>query len=109
MVVPMLYNFTAASARALEAARGWAARYESPVVQPEHVLYGLLDEDDGRAAELLQSAGLDLAALRRDLDSRFGPKLADGEKVPSLSHATEMVLNRAHELAVEGSADRMVA
>jgi thiamine-phosphate pyrophosphorylase len=107
--VSMPYNFTAASLRALEAARGWAAHVGSLTVLPEHLLYGLLDEEDGRVAELLTSAGLDRAAFQHDLGLLAGARPADSESVASLSQLLETVLGRAHELAVELAPDRTVA
>jgi thiamine-phosphate pyrophosphorylase len=106
----MLPDLTPAVTRALQAARLWAVRLGAASVLPEHLLYGLLDEDEGRAAVLLREAGLDVAGLRRDLTDR--PALAThGVAEPSLPPAaeTDRVLNRAADIAREDSAERTAA
>lgn len=55
---------TPAAARALDAARAWARRHSAPVVAPIHLLLGLIEEDEGRAATLLRAAGIDASHLR---------------------------------------------
>jgi thiamine-phosphate pyrophosphorylase len=99
----MLPDMTPAVARALEAAQRWASGLGAHDVQPAHLLCGLLEEEEGRAALLLASAGLDLAAVRRS----FSP---DGKEASSPSGTTtplplgprsEAVLAQAHCLASE--------
>jgi thiamine-phosphate pyrophosphorylase len=63
----MLPEMTPAVARALEVARLWAGRLNAAEVGPEHLLCGLLEEEEGWVATRLQAAGLDLPVLRRDL------------------------------------------
>src|SRR5262249_35803879 len=106
----MLANLTEASARALDAARTWVHRLGGRDVQPVHLLLGLIEEEEGRAAELLTRAGLlpdavgtALAAFpaRPDTSTRDAP-------VP-LHPVTQAVLDQARQLAGELSANRTVA
>jgi thiamine-phosphate pyrophosphorylase len=55
---------TPATTRALEAAARWARHEHADAVQPGHILLGLIEEDEGRAASLLRNAGVDLDKLR---------------------------------------------
>src|SRR2546429_10006456 len=63
----MRFELTPAVARAFQAAQVWARRQGALVVQPEHLLHGLLEEEEGRAAALLAAAGLDAATARAAL------------------------------------------
>src|SRR5262245_3179527 len=57
-------ELTPALERALAAARGWARRLGADDVRPPHLLLGLLEEGEGRAASLLRAAGIDPIATR---------------------------------------------
>jgi thiamine-phosphate pyrophosphorylase len=106
----MLPDLTPAVTRALDAARAWAARLSAPSVEPEHLLHGLLDEEEGRAATLLRDAGLDVAGLRRDVTARSTPVADHAGEAPSpLAAATEGVLHQAAGIAREETAERTVA
>jgi hypothetical protein len=56
--------------RALQHAGLEAARMQHPCVGPEHILLGVLCEEDGVAAGVLQSLGLTLPTLRREVVKR---------------------------------------
>jgi thiamine-phosphate pyrophosphorylase len=106
----MFCNLTPAGTRAIEGAKRWARRLGDTQVQPEHLLFALLEEDEGRAAQLLTGAGLDLAAFqykhhRPAVESAKGPS----ERPATPGAAVERVLERARDLALELSADRSVA
>ena len=106
----MFRNFTPAATRALEEARQVAARLGAARVQPEHLLRALLEEDEGRAAQLVARAGVDLALFRKKLDQNARnpvPRLATEPPMPGT--ALEKALTRAGELALESSPDRTVA
>jgi thiamine-phosphate pyrophosphorylase len=98
----MLPSLTPAVSRALEAARRYA--HAAPAVEPLHLLHGLLEEEDGRAATLAAEAGLDRA---RYLAER-GEAAASAASVP-LAAATEAILYRARELAVERTGEKTVS
>lgn len=58
--------------RAAEAARAWAARLGAPVVRLSDWLLGLLDEDEGRPAELLTRLQVDVGTVRGTLPQTIG-------------------------------------
>ncbi len=90
-------EYTAAVNRALDAAAVWAQRAGADVVQPLHILLGLLDEDEGRAATLLIRAGLDLAAVRQALAEPKPVSAAAAPQPPSLSPQSQQVLHQARD------------
>jgi thiamine-phosphate pyrophosphorylase len=100
-------SLTPACARALNAAQGWACQQGALQVEPEHLLYALLEEEEGRPTQLLREAGLDLTGMRAQVPERPS-ELSQSAKL-SFSAAAEKVLARAHEVAVESSHDRTVA
>jgi thiamine-phosphate pyrophosphorylase len=99
---------TPAVARALEAAQRWAHRLGAPAVQPAHLLLGLLDEEEGRAAVLLKGAGLEASGVRRSYRDRTSPPPSPAEPPLPLSPQTQEALAYARELAGDFSADRTV-
>ncbi len=93
-------DFTPAVERALEAAQGWARRQGADDVRPLHLLRGLLDEEEGRAAALLRAAGLDPAAARAALDGGTSDGVAPHAEAPLPLHAsTQGVFRAARRLA----------
>src|SRR5262249_9168106 len=96
--------------RALEAAQRWACSLGAPQVEPTHLLYGLLEEPEGRVAEIFRHSGVEVAAARRrllEINPGNSPRLL-GASLP-LSGRTEALLADAHLLAHETSPDRIVA
>jgi thiamine-phosphate pyrophosphorylase len=61
----MLPELTPAVERALQAAQAHAHKAGAAEVHPLHLLHGLLEEEEGRAAGLVLAAGLDYAAYRQ--------------------------------------------
>jgi thiamine-phosphate pyrophosphorylase len=53
--------------RALAAAQQWAIQLGSEIVQLTHLILALLEEEEGRAAQLVQRLGLEPAQLRQQL------------------------------------------
>ncbi len=68
-----MYDATPAVTRAWEIAQQWACRQRSALVEPAHLLQGLIHEDEGRAWQLLSQAGLDPQTIRQ-----LPPSDADG-------------------------------
>lgn len=62
--------------RAVAAARAWATRRGAADVRLSDYVLGLLDEDEGRPAALLDRLGRDLAAVRTAVESLVGPAVA---------------------------------
>lgn len=63
----MEYLLSPGAERAIVAAQSWAARLGSEIVQLTHFILALLDEEEGRVAQLLQRLGLSPDQLREQL------------------------------------------
>ncbi|HXG12794.1 MAG TPA: thiamine phosphate synthase [Gemmataceae bacterium] len=102
-------NFTPAATRALEAAQLWAHAEGAAEVRPVHLLHGLLQEDEGRAAVLLTRAGAAPDTLRRAFARH--PPIDAAESRPSLPLSADAaaILDLARELAEEFAGERVVA
>jgi thiamine-phosphate pyrophosphorylase len=102
MVLLMRYEWTPAVTRALQDAQLDARRLGVREVEPDHLLHGLLAEEEGRAVTLLSTAGTDLARARQTLAARSiaGPPLPTETPLPFASR-TRAVLDAARDLAVE--------
>jgi thiamine-phosphate pyrophosphorylase len=96
----MRFEWTPAVNRALQAARLDAQRLGSTAVEPDHLLHGLLLEEEGRPAALLAEAGADLARVRRALAERppAGPPQPAEPSLP-FGPRTRSALDAARDLA----------
>jgi thiamine-phosphate pyrophosphorylase len=103
----MFEPYTPAVARALEAAPELARRAAAAWVEPVHLLLGLLQEEEGRAALLLAGAGLAPAEAVRALSPTGDVPPPAG--VPVYSGLTELTLAAARELAYELTNEPTVA
>jgi thiamine-phosphate pyrophosphorylase len=104
----MLPELTPAVARALEAARLYAIGSAVAQIEPLHLVQGLLEEDEGRAATLAVAVGLDLVGFRRALGSR--PESAPVGSAPLPLHRLSAEgLALARELAAELNGERAVS
>jgi hypothetical protein len=61
---------TPSARRALQHAGLEAARFQHPSVGPEHILLGVMCEEDGVAGGVLQSLGITLPSLRQEVAKR---------------------------------------
>src|SRR5262249_51223333 len=96
----MLPDLTPAAARALNVAQCVAARDGSTESRPGELLFGLLQEEEGRAAALVAGAGCDLAAVRDALGCESNSDFNTG--VGLLLHAdSQNILDAAVDLAAE--------
>src|SRR5262245_4602553 len=96
----MRAEITPAVARALEAARDWTEKLGAGDTSARHLMLALLEENEGRVAELLAHCGVSAEALRPTIlelpISGGGPGLDD-------------ILAAALALAVERTGERSVA
>ena len=106
----MLPDLTPAVLRALQSAERWACSLGATEVEPAHLLYGLLEEPEGRAAGVLIRAGVAIADARRRLEDSTpaGKSHPPGTPLP-MGTRTERVLGSVHVLARETSPERAVA
>jgi thiamine-phosphate pyrophosphorylase len=102
----MFFELTPAADRALDAARRRALADSAEAISPRHLLFGLLDETEGRAAGLLVRHGLDLSAWRS-----AQPPHPLTEMTGSLPNApaAERALTEAHGLARRDARDQPVS
>ncbi|WP_053204862.1 ATP-dependent chaperone ClpB [Jiangella muralis] len=97
-------QLTTKAQEALSVAVRSAATAGNPAVEPVHVLRALLIQPGGLTGPLLEAAGADLAAVRRDVDVAFeGLPKAAGSTVasPNLARSTYAVMSHAGEVARE--------
>jgi thiamine-phosphate pyrophosphorylase len=96
----MRFEWTPAVTRAFQAAQQEARCRGAADVGPEHLLHGLLAEEEGRAAILLADGGTDLARLRQALADRpaAGPP-SPAEAALPFGPGTRSALDAARELA----------
>ena len=103
------HNFTPAAVRALEAAEQLASRHGAREMEPVHLLLGLLEEEEGRAAALLTGAGLAPAAIRTLLLDDVALSAQGSPASPVLGLTTQAIVDHARELAQDLSAERTIA
>ncbi|MFW6204339.1 MAG: Clp protease N-terminal domain-containing protein, partial [Actinomycetota bacterium] len=97
-------QFTTRAQEALSVAVRTAATAGNPQVEPVHLLRALLDQEQGLTAPLLEAAGADVAAVRRDVAAAADAlPSASGSTVggPGLARQTYAVLSHAGEVARE--------
>jgi thiamine-phosphate pyrophosphorylase len=105
----MLRSFTPAVEHALQRAQQWAHRLDAAQVQPLHLLLGLVQEDEGRAAILLSRAGVAPQLIRQPYAS-VGSESRPLPNIPlPLAPATEQALSRSAELARDLTLDRSIS
>src|SRR5947209_3910994 len=104
----MLPEMTPAVARALQSAHAYAASEGQTERRPVHVLHGLLEEEEGRAAVLAVRAGL-VVHLYQARHARSGRTAAADQPVLPIHKATRTVLNHAREIQRELTAETTIA
>jgi thiamine-phosphate pyrophosphorylase len=103
-------DLTPAVSRALEASQRWARQGGAAEILPEHLLAGLLEEEEGQVAMLLKQAGLAAGAIRLRLADAVHADLALPATDPVPLHPlSEKVLLQAREVAVESASGRTIA
>jgi thiamine-phosphate pyrophosphorylase len=96
-------EWTPAVARAVSAAQRFAQYDHSAEVLPAHLLLGLIEEEEGKAAELLNGAGLPLGRVRRPVPS------PTEEPLPPLSADAHAVVALALSLARDHEGESVVS
>ena len=94
-----LERFTQKAQEAIAGAQASAERLQSPVLDAEHLLAALVEDDDGIPAQTLRRVGVDLAAFRGELAGLLArrAKVAGGQL--TLDPRAKRVLERAAEEA----------
>jgi ATP-dependent Clp protease ATP-binding subunit ClpB len=70
-----LDRFTQKAQEAIAGAQALAERLQSPVVDVEHILATLVEEDEGIPAQTLRRLGVDLGAFRGELAALLARRL----------------------------------
>ncbi len=94
-----LDRFTNKSKEALSTAQEVAVNRGHQVVGPKHLLYALLDQEEGLAGKFLEHAGIDIAVLKQDLEKLLEtiPKVSGYEGTLQMSSSLARVLSRAEQ------------
>jgi thiamine-phosphate pyrophosphorylase len=99
-------EWTPAVARAAQAAQRYALQSNAAEAGPFHLLLGLIEEEEGKAAQLLAAAGFALDRFRRPLpaptDVPLPPLGADAKAI--LSHASFLARDLEGEPVVSSAA-----
>src|SRR5262249_17104487 len=96
-------NFTTRARQVMRLAEIEAKRFNLEYIGTEHLLLALVAEDSGVAAHVLRNLGLDLATIRRQVESiaQPGPDVifAPGAaQTPRLQRILEQAINEARSL-----------
>ena len=72
-------KFTTKFQQAFADAQSLAVGNDNPYIEPQHLLFALLNQQDGSTASILSRAGVNVGALRSALKSAVDrlPKVAD--------------------------------
>jgi ATP-dependent Clp protease ATP-binding subunit ClpB len=94
-----LDKFTIKAQEALQEAQKKAESLASPLMEPEHVLYALITQEDGLVASLLRKLGVSIDTLHTELDRHFSsqPKVHGAQ--PALSPKLDVVFRQAEKEA----------
>jgi ATP-dependent Clp protease ATP-binding subunit ClpB len=94
-------KFTTKFQQAFADAQSLAVGSDNPYIEPQHLLYALLNQDDGGTASLLQRAGVNVAKLKADLKSAIDrlPKVEGAGGEVNVSRDLGNLLNLADKEA----------
>jgi len=87
-----LDRFTPSARQVLQSAQHQAAQMQAQEVYPEHLLLGVLAQDDDEAAEVLSRLGMNMQVLRAQVAAIFG----SGTSVSSEAHPVLPLTQEAH-------------
>src|SRR5438094_3625503 len=94
-----LDRFTQRAQEAIVAAQALAERLQSPILDAEHLLSALVEDDDGVPAETLRRLGVDLPAFRAELAGILSRRAKIEGGSLSLDPRAKRVIERAEEEA----------
>jgi ATP-dependent Clp protease ATP-binding subunit ClpB len=94
-----LDRFTQKAQEAVVGAQQLAERLESPILDAEHLLAALIEDDDGVPAETLRRLGVDLPAFRAELAGALSKRARIKGGSLSLDPRAKRVIERAEQEA----------
>src|SRR5439155_23312910 len=71
-MAPRFEKFTVKAREAVQSAQSIADQREHQAIEPEHLLLALLEQQEGIVGPLLAKLGVQVDAIRRDLDAQLG-------------------------------------
>lgn len=97
-------KLTKKALEAVQAAQSIAIENQNMQIMPEHLLYALVDQEDGLIAQLLKKAGVDTDNLLAQLDAAITkiPAVSGSGREPDkiyISPVTDKIFNEAERLA----------
>lgn len=92
-------RFTQKSYEAIAAAQSTAERAGNSEVQPEHLLYALLDQGDGVVPQVLAKMNIAVGALKQQASAEVGklPRMSGSNMQVQLGARTRQVILHAHD------------
>ncbi|RRR75321.1 MAG: ATP-dependent chaperone ClpB [Candidatus Viridilinea halotolerans] len=92
-------RLTEKSYEAIIAAQGAAERNNNSEVQPEHLLFALLDQGDGVVPQVLLKLGLAVGALKQQANTEIQklPRISGSNVQPQYSSRMRTVITRAYD------------
>ncbi|ACL23260.1 ATP-dependent chaperone ClpB [Chloroflexus aggregans] len=92
-------RFTEKSYEAIAAAQAAAERLGNAEVQPEHLLYALLDQSDGVVPKVLAKLNLPVGAIKQQINNEIArfPRITSGSVQVQLGSRLRTVLVKAHD------------
>jgi len=94
-----LDKFTIKAQEALQTAQQKAESLSAAQIEPEHVLYSLIAQEDGLVLPLFKKLGVSINAIRAELDRHFSSQPKVGGTQPALSPKLDAVFRQAEKEA----------
>jgi ATP-dependent Clp protease ATP-binding subunit ClpB len=99
-------KFTIKSQELIQEAQSLASRYNNQQIEPEHMLYGMLEDQQGIARSMLRKLGVSPDEIAREIGDEIEklPKItgAGNEYIsPRLKHVLDAAFNKAAEMKDE--------
>jgi len=97
-------KFTTKFQQAISDAQSLAIGHDNPIIEPQHLLLALLNQEDGGASSLLQRAGVNVPPLKKALDAAIdrlpqvegtGGEVSIGRDLSNLLNLTDKEAQKA--------------
>jgi ATP-dependent Clp protease ATP-binding subunit ClpC len=98
-MVAMFEHFTDGARRILVLGQGEARSLHDSSIGPEHLLLGMLREDEGIAAKALSGAGADYSRARAAIEEHKRQQTGRGSEPEPFSKATRRVMERSLQIS----------
>jgi ATP-dependent Clp protease ATP-binding subunit ClpB len=92
-----LEKFTIKAQEALQGAQQKAESFSSALMEPEHVLYALIEQEDGLVTPLLKKLGVSIDTIHLELDKHFASQPKVQGTQPALSPKLDAVFRQAEK------------